>query len=396
MRILLVSHARKNPDAGASRIHHLLADGLRGRGHEVADVHLDDARSVADPIDLLARRLAFPQVMSRAARRAGAEGPEGFDVVMGSSGMTAPLFARLRRRDRDGAQRPLLVNHLHGLAVYDHLANTSQHDLGLAPTTLAYRLVTGPRQVAWDARGIAAADVTVVQNLRDASYLAQRFPTSPSVLVPPCVAPSLERLATSTATATSPRRGPRLVWFGTWEARKGAHLVPLALREIRRRHPQVRLTVGGTSRTPSEIREHFAVEDRASVEVLDHVSLARQAEVFRESSMLLFPSLSEGFGLAVIEAAAFGCVPVTTATGVGADHLVDGVHGAVVAPTSLHLAAAVGRLLDDPLELAAMSRRVAGLAATFSAAAMVDAYEDLFTGEGHARPAVPLLSRSAR
>lgn len=113
--------------------------------------------------------------------------------------------------------------------------------------------------------------------------------------------------------------------------------------------------------------------------------------------MLLFPSLSEGFGLAVLEAAAFGCVPVTTATGIGADHLVDGVHGAVVAPTSLHLAEAVVRLLDDPVELAAMSRRVAALAATFSATAMVDAYEDLFTGEGTVRPAVPEpLSRSAR
>lgn len=395
MKILLVSHSRKDPDAGASRVYHLLADGLRVRGHDVVDLHLDDiTASGPSRAHVVARRFAFPRLVSN---HAATRRPEAFDVVMGSSGMTAPLFRGLRRETGGhgtggretggrgtggrgtGGRGPLMVNHLHGLAVYDHLANTTQHDLRLAPASLAYRLVTGRKQVSWDEQGVRAADVTVVQNLRDQGYLATRFPDSATRLVPPCLAPALERRVQepSARDGSEPRR-PDLLWFGTWEARKGAHLVSPTLRAVRARHPEVRLVLGGTGRSRDDVVADFDARDRDAVEVLGHVSTEEQARLFRRSAIFLFPSLSEGFGLAPLEAAAFGCVPVLTPTGFGADHVVHGVHGVVVPPSPLHVARGVIRLLEDPPALARMGRRAAELATEFSADAMVDRYEDLF------------------
>lgn len=386
MKVLLVSHARKDPDAGASRVYHLLTDGLRERGHEVLDLHLDD---VVGPrsrtVGLLARRLAFPRLVSRTA---ATRRPERFDVVMGSSGMTAPLFDRLARTV-PRAERPALVHHLHGLAVYDHLANTTQHDLGLARTSLAYRTVTGRKQVAWDEHGIRSADVTVVQNLRDEGWLRMRFPDAPVRLVAPCLAPSLARHLDG-AVPPAGRTGD-LLWFGTWEARKGAHLVPLAFRGIRVRHPGTRLVLGGTGRPAAEVLADFDPRDRDAVEVLGRVPVETQVALFRRCALLLFPSLSEGFGLAPLEAAAFGCVPVLTPTGFGADHVTDGVDGLVVPPSPLHVERAVCRLLDAPSERDRMAARAQELAATFSAAAMVDHYEALFAEVRRG----PLAARSA-
>lgn len=370
MRILLQSHSQNNPDAGASRVYHLLADEMLARGHLVTLRHLDDVILPSNPrFSLIVRRIALPHLVSQCANAAD---PMSHDVVMASSGMAHPLFRRLRRLPN----RPALVNHLHGLHRHDHVAGVSEHHLGHLRAGIANRLVTGPAQSRWDVAGIAAADATVVQNLRDLGDVRSIAGAGHSVtMIPPALHPDL----LSVQPAPAPTTGARLLWLGTWEARKGAAYVPGALRQIRRERPDATLAIAGTHRTPAWILEQFDPEDRGAVTVLPRLTRTEHGALLASATVFVFPSLSEGFGLALLEAMAAGLPAVTTATGLGGDYLRDGIHARIVPATVEHVGRAVVNLLDDPDARAVMGARARELALTFTVRRMTDAYDDLFS-----------------
>jgi len=370
MRILLQSHVADDPDAGASRVYHLLAEEMAARGHDVTLRHLDDVGLPSGRrSSLLVRRVALPYAVSRCAAAAD---PMSHDIVMASSGTAHPLFRRLRRLPG----RPVLVNHLHGLHCHDHLAGLNEHRLGHVRAGVANRLVTGPAQTRWDAAGITTADATVVQNLRDLGDVrAMAGPGHTVTVIPPALHPDLGCLPPT----PRPTSGARLLWFATWEARKGMAYVPGALRQIRHRRPDATLTVAGTGRPASCILEHFDPQDRAAVTVLPRLTRTDQADLLTSATVFLFPSLSEGCGLALLEALAAGLPAVTTATGMGGDYLRDGVHARVVPASVEHLGRAVLGLLDQPEERALMGARARELALTFTVGRMADAYDGLFS-----------------
>ncbi|RBY87388.1 glycosyltransferase family 4 protein [Blastococcus sp. TF02A-26] len=371
MKILLLSHSPNDPDGGASRIYHLLHDGLTARGHDVDVRHQEDYDIPARPFPrLLVDRLAMPQWLSRAAVRAH---PESYDLVMSSSGMGYPLFRRLRAID---GPRPALVSHVHGMAIYDHGVTLAEARLGHFPASLAYRLITAPFADRWEYAGVAAADITVVQNLRDLGQLRSRGEV---VHIPAAVHPEL--LARSAEIRPLDQRVPgQVLWFGTWETRKGSWYVPAAFRMLRAACPDARLVVGGTGKSQAEIAGHFAPEDRQAVTVLPRVSRAEQIRLMNESQVFLFPSLSEGFGLALPEAMSFGLAAVTTLVGFGADHLTDRVDARLVLATSEHIGRALVDLVQDDdarRRIAAQGREVAR---SFTPERMLDGYERLFSG----------------
>ncbi len=371
MRLLFLSHSPNNPDGGASRIYHLLTDGLSARGHDVVTRHLEDFG--VPPLTLpklLVQRFLMPQWLSRNGRR---DGPQDFDVVMSSSGMAYPLFKQLGSL----SSRPLMVNHIHGLSVYDVLANLTEAHLRHFPVSPAYRAVTGPFAVRWDSAGIAAADVTVVQNLRDLGHVQEMSGSNEAAYIPAAVHPEL-LAASENIRPMADRPASRILWFGTWESRKGAWYVPRAFRILRSRFPEATLVVGGTGKSREEIAAYFDPDDRSAVEVLSRIPRAEHVRVMNECSIFLFPSLSEGFGLALPEAMAFGLAGVTGATGFGADHVRDGESGLIVPPSSEHMGSALLKLVADGAARQRMASRGRELARKFTTEKMVDEYERLF------------------
>jgi len=372
VKVVLLSHSPSDPDGGASRIYHLLTDGLRARGHTVRTLHLDDLHPPSRPVARLAvQRLAMPWLLSRAG---GGVDLTGIDVVMSSSGMAAPLFRRLRRA---GGSRPLLVNHVHGLAVADHVANLSEAIWGHWPVSMPYRLVTGPFAVRWDAAGVREADVTVVQNLRDLAEVRRMRPEGRVERVPAAIHPEL--LSASDELAALTGRDPaKVLWFASWEARKGSAYVAGAFRLLRAARSEATLVVGGTGRSHAQITAGFDPRDRDAVTVLPRISRAEHAALMRTCSLFLFPSLSEGFGLALPEAMAFGLAAVTTSAAFAGDHLTDGIHARVVPPTTVHLGQALVELAGDDQRRHALALRGRELARGFTLERMLDAYEGLF------------------
>jgi glycosyltransferase involved in cell wall biosynthesis len=382
MRILLLSHVVNNAEAGASRVYHMLTDNWRAKGHHVDLLHLEDFKIPPERrTNLLVRRTLLPQWIAVQTRRKVKVA--SYDVIMASSGHGYALYKSLRR----GQRRPLLVNHFHGLTLYDDLAAQSESFLGFWKASVVSKIVTGPVQNRWDTAGARYADVTIVQNMRDLSHVERLLTPDKAVpIIPAAVHPTLIAESETVRPSADRRRG-HLLWFGTWEPRKAAAHVPAAFRAIRAQYPDTTLTLGGTSRTEEEIRGWFLPDDHSHLIVLPRISVADQVALFNDASIFLFPSLSEGFGLALLEAMCFECAAVTTNTGFGGDYMIDGVHGRVVYPSSRHIARAVVDLIEDTSRRAALARRGRALARSFTAERMADAYLSVFTESGRSSDA---------
>jgi glycosyltransferase involved in cell wall biosynthesis len=86
-----------------------------------------------------------------------------------------------------------------------------------------------------------------------------------------------------------------------------------------------------------------------------------------------------------------GLAAVTTATGLGADLLQDGINALIIPPaSSLHIAQATLRLIEDPTLRATLSRNARELAAAYTVDRMVSAYEAAFESNLHLRKQVNL------
>jgi glycosyltransferase involved in cell wall biosynthesis len=372
MNILLLSHSRNDPNAGASRVYHQLQDGLSARGHVVEALHFEDFRL---PRQLLlstsVEKLAMPHWIDRRQRQRDFA---PVDVVMAPSGMGHRLFRRLR----GGPDRPLLVNHQHGLTLFDHQARVTEAMAGHIAFPLHKRL---PERLpmAWDMAGLRSADLSILQNLRDFDHLRRHDADARLAVISPALHPAI-LAASAAATPPASRNRHNLLWFGSWVARKGAAVVPAAFDQVLDAVPEATLTIGGTGLSERDVLSRFSARARLRVRVLPRLTLADQIVELQHHAVFLFPSLSEGFGLALLEAMALGLHAVTTLTGFGADFLRQRETALIVPQSSSrHLADGILDSIRDDTARVAMAERGQALSRTFTLERMAADYEAAFT-----------------
>jgi glycosyltransferase involved in cell wall biosynthesis len=369
MRLLLVSHAFNNPDAGASRVYHQLADGLKQRGNEVTTLHLNDLRLDSWFVEP-AMQFGLPSMLSK---RAAKEPLHSFDVIMCSNGMLSPLFKKQRHR----GSAALLVNHLHGLNYFDHQAAVTEIMRGHVSVPLIHRAFASRLPMRWDRLGCKYADLTIVQNDRDRDYLSEHG-VSPVIKIPLSVHPKI-REASQTAPEPSSRDPHQLLWFGSWIARKGAYYLPRAFELIAARCPKARLIIGGTGRPKNVLKTQFASSVLPQIDFLNKISLHDHISLLSKAAILLFPSLSEGFGYALLEAMCMGVAVVTTQTGIGGDYLTD-KSSAMIVPfgSAIHLAEASIRLIEEPSFRSSIAMNGKLLSKQFTSQRFACDYENTF------------------
>jgi glycosyltransferase involved in cell wall biosynthesis len=119
----------------------------------------------------------------------------------------------------------------------------------------------------------------------------------------------------------------------------------------------------GTGAPPEVVCATFPEDVRPRVEVIPSVSREELYAQLARADVFVFPSLSEGFSRALLEALAAGVPVVATDVAAAADLLSDGDNAIVVAPwDAAALASGIERLLDDPrlrAELSAAGQRTA-------------------------------------
>lgn len=169
---------------------------------------------------------------------------------------------------------------------------------------------------------MARADVIITNSsVTRASHIAGGADAAKTFAVPYGAPPPLELLP------ERPVGGPlRVVWAGTFSIRKGAHFFVSAWREFLR-SADATVSVYGAVALP----ERLISPPPPGMIFHGSVVRSRLFEAFEAADVLIFPTLSDGFGMVVTEAFARG-LPVITTERAGASDLVrNGENGLIIA-----------------------------------------------------------------
>jgi glycosyltransferase involved in cell wall biosynthesis len=104
---------------------------------------------------------------------------------------------------------------------------------------------------------------------------------------------------------------------------KGTRYLVEAFTELQREFPGLRLCCAGTLESAGNVLTSFPAEVRDHVTVHPRVTEQELLDLHRAADTFVFPTLSEGFSLALVEAMASGLPIVTTSVGAAPDILID-------------------------------------------------------------------------
>jgi len=347
LRILFAIHGPRDPRTAVYLTTARRAEFLTGQGH-----HVD----IITPADLALGGWTRVQPLVLAPSLA-ARGLGGYDVVVLHSHLA--WAHALRRR---AGRRPAMVVAFHGLeplyhdAVAAELARSGQR---LSPQfDLLHRRIV-PHLLRLACR---RADRVFCLNSPERSYLVQRQWAAADRVV---ITPNGVERALFTDGRVHRRHARRLLFTGQWLRAKGTRHLAAAFDAIAADYDDAELTCIGTGAGASVVRRDFPEAVRERVRVLPSVGREDLAQELARADLFLFPSLSEGFSGALIEAMAASLPVVATSVGAAGDLLEDGRNAIVVAPADPGALVAAACVIMDDVE----RRRTMGAAARETAAA---------------------------
>lgn len=351
-----------HPDGGgAEHYAEEVCAGLAARGHDVTlfCAHVDGVAAAETRRGFTVRRhggrqTVYPlglMALRREERRAGA-----FDVVIDTQNGLSFGASLLRRR-----RVVVLVHHVH----------KEQWPVVFGPLTarlgwyvesrLLPRLQRGREHVAVSERtreelgehGVDVSDVCVIHNGTDRPL--------------------------RTTLARSPH--PTLVVLGRLVPHKRVEQAIDVTNALRSTYPGLRLRVIGEGWWHERILEHARTTGAADVvDVLGFVPEPDKHAELAAAWVALAPSIKEGWGLCVVEAASHG-VPTVAYHDAGglSESIVDGESGVLVRSFA-QMVRVVDELLGDESRREAMGRRAAQHAGRFTWEETVDAWDALLRG----------------
>lgn len=337
MRIACLTNTPLDPSLGSGKTVLAWSEGLRRLGHEV-DVMAPDSfyrpwpgekakrlKMRIDPLRLM------PQLLSGR-----------YELVESYGAEFGPLTSRLARRSR--AKRPFLVAHTNGLELLADAAQAREPD---AVEEAALKRLARRFLQPW----IRRADLSAFRQVDAFAAICQRDlehvvahkiqpPERCAVVEPGIDEPFLR------AHWDRPK-AHRLVSLGTWTPRKD----PLTLLSVASRIMEddsgVEFHVLGAGGARGHLLNHLPPAFHARTVIHPVLTQSEMVDILSQSKVFLFPSLYEGFGMAITESMACGCAVVVTPTGFGAS-IKNGEDGVVCGFRDVAaMAAAVNQLLHD-------------------------------------------------
>lgn len=173
---------------------------------------------------------------------------------------------------------------------------------------------------------------------------------------------------------------PTLVSIGAFRPEKGQEYLLKATAMLRDEFPDIRLILVGDGPSREALKEAIRTLGLSShVHMTGHVSDI--LPYLAQASVAVFPSLTEQFGMAVLEALSAGIPVVASAVG-GIPELIDDRHSGILVPPKdvTGLASAIGELLTSSDLAAALGRNGRKKALTLPIGDTVEHYLDLYRG----------------
>lgn len=138
-----------------------------------------------------------------------------------------------------------------------------------------------------------------------------------------------------------------VIFTGTLTQKKGIYSLLKAWNLVKRQNPFVTLHVFGKGPV-NKLKEILEKDALASVFFHGHVSRERLLNELEKAPIAVFPSYSECFSLAPLEAMAAGCAVIYTLKSSGPELIVDGENGLLVNPDDINgIAKAINLLTED-------------------------------------------------
>ncbi|HEY4356904.1 MAG TPA: glycosyltransferase [Acidobacteriaceae bacterium] len=337
MRVLLTIHHPLTPDQGAPGVTYQLWKHFEARGDQakvLSFTDMADARALRSP---LLRQVRFPWFVSRELHRLETE----FDVADCSSGDGWVYQARRRK------SRLLTVARSHGL---EHLVDAMFREQCRQGQTMSwkYPLYHGGYRLWEVAKSFRTADVAIFPNHADRDYAIENLRVRPerAVILPngiPDVFLGLPR-----QNHREDGAGLRVAVVGSYGHRK-INVAPQALNRAMRTHPDLMVGFLGTGISEVNVLQDYEPEHHPRIRVVPHYAHAELPSLLKDYDVLLFPSLSEGFGLVVYEAMACGLAVIATRLDALQTYLRDGHDVLFIQPGSPEaIEAALHRMATTP------------------------------------------------
>jgi glycosyltransferase involved in cell wall biosynthesis len=336
MRVLLSIHHRLNPDLGAPGVTFQLANIYNKLGISA------DLLSYSDLPHAFPERCAqFVYPCFAAYSLATSKVP--YDVVDLSSG-DGWIYHSLRPKGRT-----LLVTRSHGLEHVAHLVRLAEAKAGRLRLSPQYGLYHGGFRLWEVARSFRTADLALFLNGTDLSFAVERLGVDPK-----------RARVTSNGISNAfvgldlnPQKRKdggnfKLALIGSYIHRK-LNVAPTALNRLLGKHPHLEIGFLGAGKPPVDILHDYRPEYHRRIKVVERYQNDSLPALLSEYSALLFPSLSEGFGLGIYEAMACGLAVVATRLPTLEERLCDGDNVLFVPVNDAEaIEASIDRLITDP------------------------------------------------
>lgn len=177
----------------------------------------------------------------------------------------------------------------------------------------------------------------------------------------------------------------RLLFVGQWLEMKGIRYLAGAFCVLARGAPDVTLWCVGTLLGEEEVLASFPKELRGRVVVRPRVGKEDLLEIYQDADVFIFPTLFEGFSLALLEAMATGIPIVATHEGAAADLLEHEVNALIVPKcNAAALVDSARRLLGDTRLRELLGRQAQATAAKYELGSVHKIFLSLFEHIGMA------------
>ncbi len=306
MRILSLSTCPLDPLLGSGKTRLRWSEGLRALGHTV---------SIFEPKDYetwhgARRALRFRQAWGACGFVKTKLQEADYDLIEffgGEFGLATWQLSKLTKR-------PFIVAHTDGLEllasdrelIYNRPASFKGHSRAWFSRYTHERLSRA---------AFVYADAFVTGCELDRDYVLNHGIYSPDRAV--VIAPGLDNEYLSVPFITEKQE--RVAYTGSWIARKGVNMIASVMSNVMGKKPGLRFDIYGTGGDRDAVLAHFPQSLHERINVHPRLTNQQIAEGLAKARVFFFPSQYEGFGMALAEAMASSCAPVTTRTGFGAE-----------------------------------------------------------------------------